>query len=415
MAREEPAGTPRREPIDRRGPRGLVDRAEDGPICLRADQVPDEDRRAAAAVGRDRVGDVVGSHARGRDHLQPDVAIGDVVAIGQLADRVREWPPAAGTGVDRYVQPEGEALGAARVVRIDMGQRDRDDLAARRGRRVEDGRRRLVRRVAGVDEHESPPPDEVRVHGLAGHAARARDHDTGDPRPLSDDAGRGHGARHDPLPDFREPRHVLELLERRARRDPHREVTRGHRIERGTRRLPAMADDLVRLERRLGAVRQLGSEEPRVEPAGHDRRRRPVADRGEEIRSQPEIKRLGHVLERRAAAQQGLARGRGRGRVERRLGQQHASLLEQLPQRGEVAGQRVARRQVAAERGPGIVSGDDGSRREPRVQVRGVDGAPRKDVHVGGERHRRRPAGQEDFGAAGRRAGAGRPSRPAGE
>ncbi len=194
---------------------------------------------------------------------------------------------------------------------------------------------------------------------------------------------------------------MLQLLERRARRDPHREVARGHRLERGPRRLPAMPDDLVRFECRLCTVRQLGDEESRVEPAGHDRRRRPVADRREEIRPQPEIQCLRKVREGRAAGQERLARGRSRSRVEWGLGKEHAGLLEQLAHCGAKAGQRRGRREVAAERGPGIFRCDHGSRREPRIVVGRVDGATREDVHVGGERHRRRPAGKQDFGAAG--------------
>ena len=76
---------------------------------------------------------------------------------------------------------------------------------------------------------------------------------------------------------------MLELLERRARRHPHRDLARGHRLERVVRGEPAMVDDLLGLERRLGAGRQLRGVEPRVEAAGHDRRRRPVRDRGQPV------------------------------------------------------------------------------------------------------------------------------------
>jgi hypothetical protein len=43
VAREDPTGTAR-DDIDRSGARGLVDRTKDGPICLRTDEIPDENR-----------------------------------------------------------------------------------------------------------------------------------------------------------------------------------------------------------------------------------------------------------------------------------------------------------------------------------------------------------------------------------
>ena len=164
-----------------------------------------------------------------------------------------------------------------------------------------------------------------------------------------------------------------------------------------------MPDDLVGLECRLNAVGQLRDEEPRVEPAGHDRRGRPVADRDEEVRAQSEIQLLRDVGHGRAAGQQPLARGPCRVPVEQRLGKEDAGLLEQLAQRGDVTGQRLGRGDVAAERGPGVIRGEGRSRCEPRIQVAGVDGAAGKHVHVGREGHRRWPAGQQDFGTAGSR------------
>ena len=127
-----------------------------------------------SALAVDGVGDVVGSHARRRDRLEPYVAIGDSLAIRQLADFVGEVPPATRPAVDRDVQPQGEALGTGGVIRVDVGQRNRDDLAARGAGRAKNRRRRLVRRIAGIDEHEPPPTDEIGVDGLARHGARCR-------------------------------------------------------------------------------------------------------------------------------------------------------------------------------------------------------------------------------------------------
>ncbi len=137
MARKEPTGRSGREAIDRRRPRFLVDGTQDGPIGPWSEQVADEDR-PGVRLALDGVGDVVGSHARRRDCLEPDVAIGDSLAIRQLADFVGEVPPATRAAVDRDVQPEGEALGTGRVIRVDVGQRNRDDLAARGAGRAEE-------------------------------------------------------------------------------------------------------------------------------------------------------------------------------------------------------------------------------------------------------------------------------------
>jgi hypothetical protein len=129
VARKQPNRAPSREAFDRQRPGDVVDRTQDCSICLRPDQIPDENR-SAAGLTLDGVGDVVGSDARSCDRLQSDIAVGDSLAIGQLADRVGQRPPAAKTGVDRQIEPQGEPFRTGRVVRVDVGQRDRHDLPA---------------------------------------------------------------------------------------------------------------------------------------------------------------------------------------------------------------------------------------------------------------------------------------------
>ena len=83
-----------------------------------------------------------------------------------------------------------------------------------------------------------------------------------------------------------------------------------------------MSHDFVGLKDQRRVRRQIGHEEPRREPAGHERRRDPVGDRDEQIRAQ-----FG-----------------GPGELD-------TDLLGQLPERGDVERQGSARRLIAAECG----------------------------------------------------------------
>ena len=146
--------------------------------------------------------------------------------IVDLADGVRQRPATTGPGQDRDAKAFGDGLGARRMVRVDVGQGDGlDRTAALRGegqRPVEPG----PGRVARIDEHEPAAPDEIGAHRLAGDAAPGRHDDPGDR--VVDGLGpdRAEPTGRQALADLVEGRHVLELLEGRARRQPEREPAR---------------------------------------------------------------------------------------------------------------------------------------------------------------------------------------------
>ena len=122
-------------------------------------------------------------------------------------------------------------------------------------------------RVARVDEHEPAAPDEVGADRLAGDAAPGR-HDDPDDRVVDGLASdRAERAGRQALADLVEGRHVLELLEGRARRQPQRQPAGGHRVERVGRAQPGVGGDLVAFEGRRRPVGQGGREEPGIEPA----------------------------------------------------------------------------------------------------------------------------------------------------
>jgi hypothetical protein len=295
-------------------------------------------------------------------------------------------------GEDRQVEAERERLGAGGVVGVGVGQRDRHEASPVGGDRTQDRVGRRVRGIARVDDDDLPAADEVGVRGLAGHRARGTHLDPRQTGPLPDDVRRRRGTGHDPGGDVLEPGRELELLEGRAGRDPHRELPGGHRLERVPRGQPAMVDDLLGLEGRLGAGRQLRGVEPRGEAAGHDRRRRPLRDRHEAVGPEPEIERLDDAAQRGLAREQRPARSRDRRRVERTpvapLGQEDARLFEQLADR------RDRERGLLA----GRPHGDQVD--QPLIRVGVVNPAAREDEQVAGEGHRRRPLGEQDLGRA---------------
>ncbi len=78
--------------------------------------------------------------------------------------------------------------------------------------------------------------------------------------------------------------------------------------------------------------------------------------------------------------------------------EEHPGLLERLADRADVLGDRPGRRHVAAERGGGLLGRDRGPGDQARVGVGRVHAPAREDVDIGGERHRRRPAGEQHLG-----------------
>ena len=341
--------------------------------------------------------EVVGSRTRRVDDAERHVAGGQRLAVGQLADRVRQRPAAARAGQDRDPEPLRRRLGAGRVVRIDVGQGDGLDRAAALGGDPSARSSAGPGRVARVDQHEPAAADEVGADRLAGHAAAGRHHDPVTPGRRLVHLDRAERPGRQPRPDLVDRAHVLELLERRARRQPQRQPAVGHR--RRARR-PAAATRARRPRRprttasrrraaprrrtahRTGAGSRAASPSARAGSSRSVRRRRSSAS--------------ATLARRRLAAEQRGPRGvdaRGRGG---RLGEQHARLLEQLADRRDVARparpRARGRRPSAAAASAGVTTdraASDGSR------IARVHPAAREDVRVGGERHRRRAMRQQ--------------------
>jgi hypothetical protein len=162
------------------------------------------------------------------------------------------------------------------MVGVDMGQGDRGDLAAARDHRLDRRVQPGTGRIARVDEDAAPLADEVGADRLTGHAPAGRHRDPNDVVVDAVDVDIAEAPRSQARGDLVDRCDMLELLERRRGRDPHRQPSRGHLVERGTRPVPGVGGHLLADEAHLGAVGQRGREEPGVEPAGHRRRRYPA-------------------------------------------------------------------------------------------------------------------------------------------
>ena len=223
----------------------------------------------------------------------------------------------------------------------------------RDGRDLERAVERRTSRIARVHEHEPAATDEVRADRLTGHAATRRHHDPCDLGRELLDADLAEPARRQAGPDLLDRADELELLECRARRDPHRQLAVGHRAQPARRRQPGVTGDLVSLERDVCAGRQLGDEEARVEAARQGRWRHPSRERRQEVGPQRQVKVQGDLGEARVAAHQRGPRLRdrsGREATIASLGQKHAGLLEQLADRGYMEADRHRRLEITAER-----------------------------------------------------------------
>ena len=317
---------------------GLVDRPRDRAGAAHAIEIAGDDEPAARVDEHD----MIATETRRRQDLEPDVPGIEHVEIAQLAGHV--WQRRTATGTDEHGDPEdlGDGLGARGVVRVDMGQGDRLDGA---GAGVRQGQRAIERRARGIariDEHEPTPADEIGRNRLARDTAAGGHDDPGDAVGGLGDLDLAERSRRQPVADLLDRTGVLELLEGRARRQPHGEPTGGHRRQRVRRAQPRVGRHLVALERRLRAGWQGRGEEPRVEPARHRRRRHPARQRDEPVGPQPQVEVVGQLGQGRLATHERRAR-RPDPRVASRLGpavvgQQHARLLEQLADRGDVSG-----------------------------------------------------------------------------
>ena len=196
---------------------------------------------------------------------------------------------------------------------------------------------------------------------------------------------------------------MLELLERRARRDPHREPAVRQRVQPGRRRQPGVAGDLVPFECHPRALRKLGDEETRVEAARQDRWRHPPRERRQKVGPQPQVEVERDLGEGRVAADERSPRLRDGTRRQgslASLGQKDARLLEQLADRGDVETDGDRRLQVTTERDGCVGRGGRRPFDKCVVGVAGIEAAAGEDVHVRRERHRRRSPCQEDLGTA---------------
>ena len=195
---------------------------------------------------------------------------------------------------------------------------------------------------------------------------------------------------------------MLELLEGRAGRQPHRESAGDHRGQGVGRAHPGMGRHLGTLERDFGPCRQLRCEEPRIEPTRQDGRRDPPGERHEQIGPQSKIERFRDRPERRLPTDEGRAclrdrAGREAGDAVAAVGQQDTGLLEQLANGRDVDRDRRRSVKVAAEASRGIGRRHDGAGHHGRPGIARVHPSTGEDVHVGRECHRRRSAGQQDL------------------
>ena len=110
--------------------------------------------------------------------------------------------------------------------------------------------------------------------------------------------------RREPLADLLDRGHVLELLERGARRQPHPDLARGHRRQPSAGGEPVVAGDLVALERDPRPGRQLGREEPGIEAPRQRRRRHPARQRHEPVGPQSQVELGGDRREAGVTADQ---------------------------------------------------------------------------------------------------------------
>ena len=181
-------------------------------------------------------------------------------------------------------------------------------------------------------------------------------------------------------------------------------------IERLDRSMPGVRRHLLADQRRLACPRARRREEPRVEPPG---RVGGVTQRDSGT-SRSVRSRRSERLDDRGPRRRRRERDDGqrtRSRAVPPVRQQDADLLERLADGRDVAPSASIGPQVATERlggGPGVTT----LAPSPRVGSASSTRPPGKDVHVGRERHRRRPVGEQHLEPVGPPAAAGRRSPP---
>ena len=209
---------------------------------------------------------------------------------------------------------------------------------------------RLARRVARIDEHERCPTDEVGVDRLTGDAATGRH--------LDPDRRRRRRPRRRPRRADRAPAAPRSPRSSSACSSCMSVVEVGNHMPRppaaidssaSIGRCQACADDLVPDQGHRRARRERRGEEPGVEPPRHRRRRHPARQRARAGPSGAAGRAPPRSPGTRPGPRATATAPPTRSAPGRRVGQQHADLLERLADRGDVRGQRRRRLEVAAE------------------------------------------------------------------
>ena len=356
-----------------------------------------------------------------RQDLEPDVAGIEHVEIAQLAGRVRQRRSATGTDEHRDPEDLGDGLGARGVVRVDVGQGDRLDGAAaapRQGQRAD----RAPGPTDRPDRRARTDADrrDRRDTGWPATPPPARHDDPGDPvarprRPRSGRAVPAPAGRGSPRSSGRARAaggSCSSAATSRAdprpspRARPSGATTRGPRPRRPRTSASApagrvAAKNLASNRRGIdGGVTQRDSGTSRSVRSRRSRSRRPA--------------RPGSSRRARSAERAAPIRASRPGSDRADVGQQHARLLEQLADRGDVGGVRRPRREVAAERRGRLGRRDDRPRDERGCAIGRIDPAAGEDVRrpartpsspvgaSGGPRARPSPSRSSTTVAAGR-------------
>ena len=165
---------------------------------------------------------------------------------------------------------------------------------------------------------------------LTGHAATGGHEDPGDSRGESLDVDGTKRRGRQAVANLLDRGRLFELLERCARRKPHRETPVSHGGQRIGRPQPHMSHDLAAFERGLRAARHEPREEPGIKAACEADRRDPARQRDEKIGPEPHVERFGDVMKRRVASDEGTPRLADLGVVSARVGEENACLFEEL-------------------------------------------------------------------------------------
>ena len=321
----------------------------------------------------------------------------------KLARLVRQVPPAARAHEHRDPELLGDRLGPAAwsaSTWVNATATIRPPRAcASADRPVE----RLAGRVARIDQHERRPTNEVRVDRLASDAATGRHLDPDDavaPRPRRRPRPSRPGA----------SRAAMSSIER-ACASCMSVVEVGNHIPRP----PAAIDSSASIGRCQACADTSSPTRVTAAPGGNAAAKNRASNRrGIDAGVTQRDSGTSRSVRSRRSSDSAMAgnapasassrdRAATRSTPGRVIGQQHADLLERLPDRRDVRGERRPRLQVATQALGRRGRRQHGPRGQTRIGVGRVDPPAREHVHVGRERHRRRPMGQQDLEPVGAR------------